>query len=132
MIKGDPQIIPRNPLGLAAAIAVIVTFGFGLGLINSAFQSMLANWANLFALVFGPLYLLSGVWFVPDQVPMPLRAYLLYNPLVHLILWFRSGFYPPYATTYLDRSYAVTWAIALLIFGLILQRVLVRKILEPS
>lgn len=132
LVTGDEQTIPRNPLGLAVATAVIVLFGFGLGAINSTVQAYFSHWAAIFGLVFGPLYLLSGVWFLPAEVPPPLRDYLLYNPILHLVLWFRTGFYPPEVTAYLDRGYALCWAIGVLIAGLLLQRVMRRKILEPS
>ncbi len=132
LIDGVREAIPWNPLNLAGAILASVTFGFGMGTINSAIQSFVPNWATLVSYFLGPLYLLSGVWFMPDQMPPPLRDYLLYNPILHLILWFRSGFYPPNAALFLDRGYALTWALSVVIVGLVLQRVLVRRILEPS
>jgi capsular polysaccharide transport system permease protein len=130
-LSGVPQAVPRDPLNLAAAIIVIVSMGCGLGMVNAVLQTFISNWHTIFTLVSGPLYLLSGIYFLIDEIPPPLRDYLLYNPLLHLVGWFRSGFYPNYSVTYIDHGYALCWSIAALLLGLGVQRVARRKLLEP-
>jgi capsular polysaccharide transport system permease protein len=130
-LSGVPQAIPRDPLNLTAAIIMIVGMGFGVGMLNAVMQTFLSNWQTIFTLVLGPLYLLSGIYFLIDEIPPPLRDYLLYNPLLHLIGWFRSGFYPNYSATYIDRGYALWWSIATLLLGLGVQRVARRRLLAP-
>lgn len=129
-LAGVSQAVPRDPLGLLQAIAGIVTLGFGIGMINAVMREFVPNWMTLFGFLLAPLYLLSGIFFVIDQVPEPVRGYLLYNPMVHFIIWFRSGFYPEYSHSYLDRSYALQWSVAALVLGLVLVRVARRKLLE--
>jgi capsular polysaccharide transport system permease protein len=131
-LAGVAQAVPRDTLTVAEAIGGIVTFGFGVGMINAVMRAFIPNWLTLFAFFLGPLWLLSGIFFIVDEIPEPARGYLLYNPVLHFIIWFRSGFYPAYSHTYLDRSYALEWSTACLVLGLVLVRVAHRKILEPE
>lgn len=131
-LTGEPQAIPCDPLNLIGAIAALLCFGFGTGLINAVIVSFLPNWSTIFSIMMTPCYLLSGIWFLIDEIPSPFRDYLLYNPLLHLVGWFRSGFYPHYSTAYIDRAYALKWAITAVVLGLGLLRVARRKLLEPK
>jgi len=132
LLSGIPEAVPQDPVVLTAAIAAIVTFGFGLGMINAVLQAFISNWQTIFTLTSGPIYLLSGVFFLIDEIPHPMQDYLLYNPLLHFVSWFRSGFYPGYSAAYLDRGYALYWSISALVLGLGLLRVTRRKLLEPT
>jgi capsular polysaccharide transport system permease protein len=131
-LSGTDEAVPNQPTNLAAALMTIVVFGFGLGLINAVIRVFIYNWVTIFSLFLGPLYLLSGIWFLPEQVPPPFRDYLLYNPIMHFLMWVRTGFYRGYNPDYLDRFYAVTWSVAMLVAGLALFRVARRKLLEPT
>lgn len=132
LLSGVSEAAPAHPLQLAAAIGTIVTLGMGLGMVNVVVRVFIANWLTIFSLVTGPLYLLSGIWFLPEQVPQPLRGYLLYNPLMHFVMWSRVGFYRDYNPEYLDRPYAIAWALGALVVGLALMRIARRKVLEPT
>lgn len=131
VLDGIDEAVPWNAVMAAAAIAVIALFGSGVGMINAMIQMYMPSWGILFSLVTGPLYMVSGIFFVVEQVPIPLRNYLLYNPIFHMVDWFRAAFYPGYTHAYLDRGYALWWSVAVVLIGLGLMRVKRRKILEP-
>ena len=131
ILAGNTDAIPRNPIVLAEAILLVVFFGMGLGMVNAVMQTFIPTWTTMFTLVMGPLYLLSGVWFIPQEIPPPFRGYLLINPVMHFIMWFRAGFYPNDVATYLDRGYAISASVGVFVLGLALQRVMRRKLLEP-
>lgn len=128
-IIGFEQAIPCRPLILVSAIAVIVCFSVGVGLINAMITAYLPLWPHIFQLVFGPMYFFSGIWFLPDDVPPPYRDYLTYNPVLHLITWFRLGFYTNYPINYFRPMYAIWWTIALVLLGLVLERLSRAKLL---
>ena len=123
---------PGDPFAVAESLATLVALGFGIGVINAVIYSVFPQWGFLFSMIFGPLYLLSGIFFVVEEVPPPFRNYLLYNPVLHLIAWFRTGFYPTYPHADLDRGYPLWFAVATLVVGLGLFRVAARKLLEPK
>ncbi len=132
VLGGVSEAVPAHPLQLAAAISVVVMFGMGFGMINVVIRVFIANWLTVFSLITSPLYLLSGIWWLPEQVPQPFRDYLLYNPLMHFVMWARVGFYRDYNPEYLDRPYAVAWALGAFVVGLALLRLGRRKVLEPT
>lgn len=132
ILGGARDALPARPLQLAAVISVVVMFGMGFGMINIVVRTFIPNWPTIFSLVTGPLYLLSGIWFLPEQVPSPLRDYILYNPLMHFVMWCRVGFYRDYNPEYLNRPYAIVWGLGALVVGLALLRIARRKVLEPT
>jgi capsular polysaccharide transport system permease protein len=129
---GVSEALPRDPLIAIEATLVILTFSFGVGMINIVLSAYIVNWSFIFGTFFGPLYLLSGIFFVVEEVPPPFRDYLLYNPAAHFLIWFRMAFYSDYPHTFLDRSYVIWVAVACLTIGLVLLRATRRKLLEPE
>ncbi len=125
-------VAPHNPIQLAAAIASTVGLAFGFGIVNAVMCAFARNWMTFFGLLLSPMFFLSGIWFLPSQIPSPFRGYILYNPLTHNIMWVRSGFYRDYHPSDLDRGYAVWWSVLALALGLALLRVARRKLLEPK
>lgn len=130
-LLNDVDVVPYHPMGLAAAIACTLAFGIGVGVINAVARSMFRNWMTLFGLALAPAFLLSGIWFLPSQIPMPFREYILYNPVAHYIMWVRTGFYSNYDPVELDRGYAVCCSALAVALGLLLLRVFRRRLLEP-
>jgi capsular polysaccharide transport system permease protein len=130
-ISGVPEALPRAPLQLVEVIIVVLAFAFGFGAINAAMTAYFPQWPMFFARAQTPLWLLSGLWFIPGEVPPPYRDYLLYNPLMHFISWFRAGFYPPYTGGYLDKGYAIEVSAAAFIIGLVVLRAARRKMMSP-
>ncbi len=130
-IDGSKDAVPSYPIRVVVPILAAGGFGFGFGVINAILRVFVRNWMTIFGLLSGPLFLLSGIWFLPSAVPPPFRDYLLYNPIMHYIMWVRSGFYRGYDPSDLDRGYAIGWSILSVILGLTLLRVARRKLLEP-
>jgi capsular polysaccharide transport system permease protein len=132
MIGDADEAVPHAPLQLVLAVAATAGLGFGAGCTNAVIRIFLRNWTAIFGLLLSPLFLLSGIWFLPNEVPQPFRDYLLLNPVMHLIMWVRSTFYPGYEPAELDRTYAAVWSIAAVLIGLALLRVSRRKLVEPT
>ena len=45
-----------------------------------------------------------------------------FNPLIHLIEWFRSGFYPNFDSDLYDPEYAVSVCVGIFAIGLLVER----------
>ena len=78
------------------------------------------------------IYFISGIFYVPGMMPDWAREVLLWNPLLHAIDWFRSGFFGVYRPHWLDPSYLTILAIVALLGGMGLERALRRKLSEPA
>ena len=131
-LNGVENTAPYDPEQLALALAASVAFGVGVGMTNAVLRAFFRNWMMIFGFILSPTFLLSGIWFLPSTVPPPFRGYLLYNPLMHYILWTRTAFYRGYAPDELDRGYAMSCSVLALAVGLALLRVARRKLLEPT
>ncbi|MDX3929001.1 MAG: ABC transporter permease [Shinella sp.] len=101
----------------AASLASILAFGVGL-MNNVAFMKY-PLYEQLFGIVTRPLFMMSGVFFLPDQMPHPYQDVLLFNPLCHVIMLFREGFYPEYRATGLDIRYLAEFSFVALFLGMI-------------
>jgi capsular polysaccharide transport system permease protein len=60
---------------------------------------------------------------VVEYVPEMYRQYMVWNPMMHAVEWFRSGFYHLYPTYSLDIHYLVSWSGTTLLLGLAFERV---------
>jgi capsular polysaccharide transport system permease protein len=131
-IGGIAEAVPHEPLAVIEASILAIGIGLGVGMINIVIQSYFHNWMAIFGFCTVPLWFFSGIWFLPEQVPQPFREYMLYNPVLHVVLKFRTGFYSNYSSFYLDTAYAINVAVLLLATGFALMHVARRKVLEPT
>ena len=115
----------------AAAFLVAALLGCGVGYINAVLTVLWRGWDKIYAQVTRGLYFISGIFYVPAMMPDWARDALAWNPLLHAIDWFRSGFFAAYEPHWLDRSYLVIAGIIALLAGVSLERGLRRKMSEP-
>ncbi len=113
-----PPELSWPPIVEAAFIASVL--GLGVGLTNNVMFVKYPLYEKIYNIVNRPLYLISGVFFLPDAIPHPYREILLLNPLIHVTMYFRTGFYDEYRASGLDISYAYTSAFLTLFFGMVL------------
>jgi len=73
---------------------------------------------------------MSGVYFVIDDLPPELRAWLVLNPLVSGVTYFRLGFFPQFPTHSFSLNYLLTWAAVSLIVGLAAEFMLGDRIID--
>src|SRR5262249_1807758 len=119
------------PLRVMEASGLAILIGVGVGIINLVIIAYFHNWMTFFGFLSTPLWFLSGIFFLPEQVPEPFRNYLLYNPLIHVILIFRMGFYHDFRPALLDTPYVVGFAVLVFALGLAAMRVAHRQVLAP-
>ena len=110
--------IDLGPILLASLIAIVL--GAGVGASNIVWFHLSSPYQQVWGIINRPAFIISGVFFLPDTVPHPFREYLLWNPLVHVVGLFRTGFYPTYRANYVDMPYIVGLAVFAIVFGLFL------------
>ncbi len=113
-----PPDLTWPPIIEAAFIASMI--GLGVGLTNNVLFGKFPLYEKVYGIVSRPLYLISGVFFLPDAIPHPYREIVLLNPLIHVTMHFRTGFYDEYRASGLDISYAYTFAFLTLFLGMVL------------
>jgi len=122
--------IPAEISPVFEACAAIVMLGFGWGVLNLVLTRSFWMWSYFFPAFNRTLILFSGVFFMADFLAPNVRYVLSFNPLLHAVALFRTGFYPHYPTVLLDREYLWICAIMSVLFGLVLERITRRAELQ--
>ncbi len=120
---GIREAAPWAPDKLAGSLAVISMFGLGVGLFNAGIGTIIPPWKIIYGFMGRALMFTSGVQRVAEYLPEYYRQYMVLNPLMHGVEWFRSGFYPLYPTYSLDLGYLFKWAAITFLLGLAFERV---------
>lgn len=102
--------------------------GVGLGLMNAVLAFKFPSYANIFGMILRPLYFLSGIFFVVSYMSTDIQNIMYYNPIAHLIEWFRSAMYPGYESSFLDKQYILNFTLTVVFFGLLFLRLARHKI----
>lgn len=118
----DIDILPREPEQAVAAIGATFLLAAGIGLFNALITKKVMGYFIFYILLSIILYAASGIVFLPEALPQWAVDILTWNPLIHLVAWFRSAFYPGYGASYLDKSYVVIWGLATFVGGLVVER----------
>ncbi|MCA1494661.1 ABC transporter permease [Ensifer sp. NBAIM29] len=121
---------PMNYAGMIEAAGAAAVLGLGIGTINIVMFARSALYEQIFGIINRPLFMISGVFFLPENLPEPFRDVILYNPLVHIIMWFRSSIYPEYRADGLDKGYVLEVALVCFVLGLTLLTASMRQIRE--
>ena len=103
-----------NALAMAALLAA------GMGLTNAYLFLAFPAWERIWQVATRPLFIVSGVFFVFEDVPQEVRHFLWFNPLFHVTGEMRRGFYPTYTADYVTPGYVVALGLGLALFGMLL------------
>ena len=115
-------------IGLIMVVLVGSSLGVGLGLVNAVLAFRFPSYANVFGMIQRPMYFLSGIFFVVGYMSTDIQNIMYYNPIVHLIEWFRSAVYIGYESDFLDKQYLFNFTLAVVFLGLLLLRLVRHKI----
>ncbi|THK34620.1 ABC transporter permease [Ensifer sp. MPMI2T] len=105
---------------IASACLFATLLGLGIGVANIGLYARSSLYEQVYGIVTRPLFMISGVFFVPDSLPHPFGDYILYNPLTHIIMWFRTGIYPEYRAQGLDIGYVAEFTAIAIFIGVII------------
>ncbi|PWJ12917.1 ABC transporter permease [Jannaschia seohaensis] len=119
-------VIDRILLSYAMAAAL----GVGVGLFNCFLITQFPLWGRAWNIINRPLFFVSGIILITEQLPPPWNEYFLWNPLVHVTAEMRGGFYVGYEAAYVDPGYVFTIALVLGLTGLVFLKRYHRDLLE--
>lgn len=122
------EIRIERPLGVLAACLLLGMMGMGMGFVFASIVPIMPSMRQISSAVLGrPLFLSSGIFFIAETVPAPVREYLLYNPLMHMLELLRSAFFYEFESTHASWTYATTWAVCTFAFGLLIHQAVKRR-----
>lgn len=112
-----------NPIlnwpAIFTAIGMIFAMSVSVGVMNCYLISSFPLWERLWAVISRPMFILSGVIFIPEDVPSRFRDIYMLNPIAHITSEMRKGFYATYDAVYVRPTYVFMVALVLTIFGLL-------------
>ena len=103
-----------------AAMALVV-LSCSLGAFNAVLGTILPAWTRVWNLLSLPLFITSGIFFVPATLPPAVADIVWWNPILHIVEWMREGIYLDYLSV-LDRSYPLLLSAGLVGAALLLER----------
>ena len=81
-------------------------------------------WERIWQIVTRPLFLISGIFFLVEDIPPDYRDYALWNPLLHLTALMRRGVYATYDAALASPVYVAAFGLTCLVLGLLALRLL--------
>lgn len=121
-----PLLALAVPLGLAALLA------FGVGCFSCALGSFWPAWPRIWSVVAKPLFLVSGVFFLPDGLASGVRDLILWNPVSHVVMMVRAAVYAGYDGDLAQPLFVLTVALGLSVLGLIWLPAAARAVLQEA
>ena len=108
---------------LAQAAGLLAALSLGVGAMNCLLIGVMPLWQRVWSIVMRPMFLISGVFFTYQSIPLPWRDLLWWNPLIHVTGLVRRGLYPGYDASYASPTYVLALGLTVaLLAGLGLRR----------
>lgn len=115
---------------ILTGMAMAACLGLGVGTLNCVLFGLFPVWRQVWGVVTRPLFLASGILYLYEDMPKLVQDILWWNPLIHVVGWMRTGFYPTYHASYVSLSYCFGLGLGLLALGLIFLRAHYKRVLE--
>lgn len=115
---------------IIAGLGLATAFGLGVGLVNCVLFAFFPIWRSIWRIANRPMFIVSGVIFLYEDVPQTAQEIMWWNPMLHAIAQVRTGFYPTYRGDYISLLYGYGVSLGLIALGLLLVRRHYRAVLE--
>jgi len=117
-----------SSLYVIGGLAISSALGTALGLVFCALGQVTSLADRVRGPLLRPMFWVSGIFFTADQIPEHHRERLLWNPMLHATELTRAGWFESYDARYVDMGYVLWWIGGTLLVGLLLERLVRRRI----
>ncbi len=97
---GEPP--PPDPLLMLGGLMLMGIAGLGFGTLNAFLFEALPIWERAWAVLTRPLFLMSGLTFLPEKLPVALGGWIALDPLAQGLGLIRRGLYWGYQPVLAD------------------------------
>lgn len=105
---------------IVEALALSMALGLGIGTLNCALGGVYPTWDIIWSIATRPMFLVSGIFYVMEDMPASVQAVLYWNPVIHITGLMRTGFFPMYQPQYISVAFVMGVAMASMAMGLVL------------
>lgn len=120
-------ILDFAPILQAYGLAILLAVG--IGTFNAYASFSFPVYKTIWGILTRPLMLVSGIFYIYEDLPQFAQSILWFNPLIHLTGLSRIGFYADYDPSYISILNVTLVATMTLFFGVLLLRRFSRDIL---
>jgi len=124
VITGVIVIYDLKPIlhwpSLFLAMSMAISMAIAVGTMNCLLISSYPLWERVWAIANRPMFIISGLLFIPEALPAKMREYMMYNPLAHVTSEMRKGMFASYDAVYVNATYVFTIAIVMTAISLLL------------
>jgi capsular polysaccharide transport system permease protein len=106
---------------IANAVVIAALIAAGTGALNAYLFLAFPAWERVWTILTRPLFIVSGIFFLYEDMPAEVRDILWFNPLFHVTGQMRAGFFPTYGAEYASAPYAAGLGVLLLVLGFLLM-----------
>lgn len=105
---------------IVEAVCLAAYLGLALGTLNCALFGLFDVWMQVWGILTRPMFLISGVFFLYDDMPATAQNFLWWNPVLHITALMRRGFYSTYDGAYISIAYVLVLSTIILFLGVVL------------
>lgn len=113
-----------QPLGMSVAVCTLFFMGVSLALLSSSLTRLFPAWPGIWSYLSRPLWFLSAIFYTLEALPHGPRQYIAYNPLAHVVEWFRSASSPVMNSHAFSPMFVYETALIVIFLGLGIDRLL--------
>jgi len=110
-------------LMMMTSAGILVVLAAGVGMINAAIKLYYPSYATIYSAFSRPFYFMSGIFFTADFLTPEVLGLIDFNPILHIVEWFRTGFYRSFNSEFYDVDYVITITLIIFIIGLMAERI---------
>lgn len=111
-----------DPASAVLAFSLAGFLGLGLGTLNCVLFGFFPTWKNVWNVLTRPLFLMSGMFYTFQSLPVAMQDVLWWNPLIHIVGLMRAAFYAGYEAEYASPAYVIGFGGILFVIGAYLLR----------
>jgi ABC-type polysaccharide/polyol phosphate export permease len=104
-----------------AALGLAWLFGFSLGSVFEELSRVHVVFGRLTPVLLRPFFMISGVFFTANEVPLNMLGYIDWNPLLHAIELMRESMFASYRSHVMDVPYLLEVNMALLVLAMLMR-----------
>ncbi|HEY6722709.1 MAG TPA: ABC transporter permease [Polyangiaceae bacterium] len=115
---------------LQFVIGFIAAAGLGgsLGLVLMGLSVFTPVVERLYGPLLRPLFWFSGIFYTANGLPAVARDVMLYNPVLHVVEFVRTGWFIEYRSQHASIVYVAGWIVSLTFLGLLIERAARRRL----
>lgn len=109
---------------MIGAMLGLFYFGLASAIFSCSLSRLTPVWGTIWSFLSRPLWFLSGVFYTISHLPSNARHYMIYNPIAHLIEWWRSVSLSVFDSDAYSVTFVLGTATVVMFIGLAVDRLL--------